>query len=211
VNKLQQRNFIIAGSIGALIAFVSLIIMAFLPRPFEAMDHFSILSGLNILTKNQLSDYRNYVALNLTWDSLYLIGHIVMWSGYAAFFYRDSKYISFIVLVLGFASGWLDFTENEIRWAILEALTSGHYLPIEHITEWQTTFGLSFYMLFICALLCGIAVVGKSYIRKVVFFISIVGLFIAPLSYQFSFLPAFLWIIGWHAISALFLWKSRHV
>jgi len=211
MTKSQQRNFIITGAIGALVSFVALIVMFFLPTPFTPMNHFSILSGASVLSTEQLSAYKNYMTLNLTWDSLYLIGHVTMWFGYAALLFRENPVLAVFIAVLGFFCGWLDFTENEIRWAALEALLSKSHLPISQIAQWRIIFGLSFWALFLCALISGIAVLDRTGIRKLVCAIAVAGVLIAPMSYQSGFLPAFLWIIVWHAVSAVLLWSSRSV
>ena len=200
MTRSQQRNFIISGAIGSVVAFGTLIVMFFLPAPLAPMNHFSILSGANVLSTEQLSAYKSYMALNLGWDSLYLIGHVTMWFGYAAYLFRENPVLAVFIAVAGFFSGWLDFTENEIRWAALEALLSNSYLPISQIAHWRIIFGLSFWALFLCALISGIAVMGKTTISRIVCVIAVVGVLIAPISYQTGFLPAFLWIIVWPAL-----------
>ena len=209
MNQSQQHNFSIAGVVGACVAFIALLAIAFLPRPFPAMDHFSILSGVTVLSPEELAAYKNYVASNLTLDSLYLIGHFLMWLGYSAYLYKSSKLLAAAIAVLGFFSAWLDFTENEIRWASLEFLLADRNPPITEILAWQTTFGLSFWILFLCTFTCGIAIMGSSLNQKITSAVAILGLFIAPLSYHFGFLPAFLWLILWHVVSAVFLWMNQ--
>ncbi|MBV1880621.1 MAG: hypothetical protein KUG82_03265 [Pseudomonadales bacterium] len=206
MNQVQQSNFIAAGAIGSFIAFFALMIIAFIPRPFISMDHFSILSGVKSLSVEELSNYKNYVALNLTFDSLYLIGHTFMWFGYASYLFKSSRSLAGIVGMLGFVSAWLDFTENEIRWSALEILLTG---TASNMMVWQSIFGLSFWAVFLCSFICGVATLGKAPIHKVPFGLAVAGLFIAPLSYKFGFLPAFLWLILWHFVSGFFLWSLR--
>ena len=55
------------------------------------------------------------------------------------------------------------------------------------------------------------AVAGKRKIAKMVCIIAILGGLIAPLSYLYGHLSAFLWLIVWHGVSAIFLWLSRDV
>ena len=209
MTQAQQRNFILGGAIGALVAFISLIAMALLPRPFSPMDHESILTGLNTLSTEQLSAYKTYIMRNLTWDSFYLIGHALMWFGYSAVISRSSKGLAIFVAILGFSSAWLDFTENEMRWAALQLLINNGYISISNIADWSVIFGLSFWIIFICGLVCGMAVAGKENIKKIVCIIAILGGVIAPFSYLYGHLAAFLWLIVWHGVSAIFLWVSR--
>ena len=54
----QQSNFIVTGAIGALTAFLALIIIAFLPRPFASMDHLAVLSGVRILSPEEILAYK---------------------------------------------------------------------------------------------------------------------------------------------------------
>ncbi len=211
MTQAQQRNFILGGAIGALVAFISLIVMAFLPRPFSPMDHASILSGLNTLSTEQLSAYKTYVIRNLTWDSFYLIGHVLMWFGYSAVISRSSKGLAMFVAILGFSCAWLDFIENEMRWAALQFLINNDYTSISNLADWHVIFGLSFWIIFICGLICGMAVAGKENIKKIVCVMAVLGGLIAPLSYLYGHLAAFLWLIVWHGVSALFLWTSREV
>lgn len=139
---------------------------------------------------------------NFTVDSIYLVGHAFMWFGYASYLFKSSRFLAIIVGALGFLSAWLDFTENEMRWSALETLISGN---VSDMALWQTVFGLSFWMIFITSFICGVATLQKTTIRKVPIGLSILGLLIAPLSYKFGFLPAFLWHIG----SSFFLWRLR--
>ena len=139
----QQHNFILGGAIGALVAFISLIVMAFIPRPFSPMEHQSILSGLNTLSAEQLSAYKIYITRNLTWDSFYLIGHALMWFGYSAIIFRSSKWLALFIAVLGFSSTWLDFTENEMRWVALQLLIDNGYTSLSSLSDWSVIFGLS--------------------------------------------------------------------
>jgi len=53
---------------------------------------------------------------------------------------------------------------------------------------------IAFVSLIVMALVCSMAVLG--------------GL-IAPFSYLYGHLAAFLWLIAWHSVSAIFLWTSR--
>ena len=209
MTQAQQNNFIIGGAISALIAFVSLIVMAFLPRPFSPMDHASILSGLNTLSTEQLAAYKTYIIRNLTWDSFYLMGHALMWFGYSAVISRSSKGLAMLVAILGFSSAWLDFTENEMRWAALEFLINNDFTSISSVADWSVIFGLSFWIIFICALVCGMAVAGKENITKLVCVMAVLGGLIAPFSYLYGHLAAFLWLIAWLGVSAIFLWTSR--
>jgi len=206
MTQTQQSNFTIAGAIGSLMAFLALVVIAFIPRPFESMDHFAILSGLHTLSPDELSGYKNYVITNFTFDSIYLIGHLLMWFGYVSYILKSNRTIAGIVAILGIISAFLDFTENEIRWSALEILVNG---STSNMLLWQTIFGLSFWVIFITALICGLVTLEKSLIKKVPISLAIIGVLIAPLSYKFGFLPAFLWLIIWHLGSAFFLWNFR--
>ena len=48
-----------------------------------------------------------------------------MWFGYVAYLFKSSQLLSVMVGVVGLFSAWLDFIENEIRWAALEILLTG--------------------------------------------------------------------------------------
>lgn len=209
MNQDPQSKFISAGIVGSLVAFVSLVVMAFLPRPFSPMDHFSILSGLKTLSGPEFATYKRYVASNLTWDSLYLFGHVFMWLGYGVYIGKRHTLPAILVVSLGLFSAGLDFIENEMRWSAITSLGSGGKICISYAMFWKTLFGLSFWALFISAFICGVATFGKSALQKLPGLIAIPGLFVAILSYQFGFLPAFLWIMLWHIMSGIFLWRSR--
>ena len=74
--------------------------------------------------------------------------------GYSAVLSRNSQGLAMFVAILGFSSAWLDFTENEMRWAALQLLINSDYTSNSSVTDWSVIFGLSFWIIFICALVC---------------------------------------------------------
>ena len=134
-----------------------------------------------------------------------------MWFGYSAVIFRSSKWLALFIAVLGLSSTWLDFTENEMRWVALQLLVDNGYTSLSSLSDWSVILGLSFWIIFICALVCGMAVAGKRKMAKMVCIIAILGGLIAPLSYLYGHFAAFLWLIVWHGVSAIFLWLSRGV
>jgi hypothetical protein len=133
-----------------------------------------------------------------------------MWIGYGALISRESQLAGGLIGTLGILSGWLDFTENEMRWVALKTILAGAAVPPTHIANWQVIFGLSFWTLFLCALIAGIGVASLCRFGKVICSIAFAGMLVVSLEYKYGFLPAFLWLIVWHALSALFLWSRGH-
>lgn len=206
----MRDNFITAGSLGSFIALAGLLAMAVLPRPFPGMDHFPLLSGLVHLEPELFAGYASYVRHNLALDSVYLLGHAVMWLGMASVAAKESSRVAGLLAVLGLLSAGLDFAENEMRWSALRALSVGQPLPVSLLADWQTLFGLSFWAVFLSALTAGISVAHRKGTARLISALAGALMLVAPAVYLTGHFPAFLWLIAWHAAAGVFLWTQRN-
>lgn len=198
-----RRNLVISGSIGAAVACGALCVLMFLPRTW---DHLAVISNLASLPADQVRLYSNQVASDLTFDSVYLLGHAVMWIGFAALVSNESKGVANSIAILGLLGSFLDFTENEMRWAAVKLAVIGSAAPANRLADWQMVFGLSYWPLFLCCILTSIAVARRPRGGFVLVALAAACTFAGPSVYKAGPLPAFLWIIAWHFGSALFLW-----
>ena len=200
-----------AAALASAVAAAALVVLAFLPRPSPPISHFEVLSGKRVLQPAELAEYLAYLRSNLAGDSLYLLGHIGTWWGYAARLRRSAPGIAALLAGLGLLSGGLDFVENEIRWALLSTLREGLPIPAGWGTVWELVVGLSFWAIFIPALLTAATLWSRHPADRTMACLASVCAVTAPWTYYGGFFPSFIWLITWHAASAIYLWKRGTV
>lgn len=208
--KPIQDHIIKIGALSAVIATISLVILALLPRPFIPVDHFSALAQPSFFTDEQFAVYKEYVSNNLTIDSIYLLAHSIMWVGLANLVATRITSMRSPILTFGLLSAFLDFLENELRWGAITLFSSGGILEPSYAVIWNTILGLSFWMLFVASLFTGLGVAGIFRYGNIVAVWSMIGVIAASSIYKVGFLPSFLWLIIWHALCAFFLWNNRN-
>jgi hypothetical protein len=202
----ERNQTISAAAVAALIASVSLVALALLPRPQFISSQLSILSGRHSLNAGEIIAYLTYLRRNLTIDSIYLLGHIGMWVGFGTLIERRERGRGRLIMVLGIISGALDLLENEIRWAIAGSIGSS-VMSESWALVWQITVGMSFWALLITTLLTVLHLwSGNRHDRM----ICIIGLCCIPgicMIYFSGYLLTFFWMIVWHAASGVYLWS----
>jgi hypothetical protein len=204
----MRSHILTAASVAAIVACISLIALAVIPRPPFSFSHSDILSGRQTLNAHELASYLVYLKRNLTIDSVYLLGHVGMWLGFGTLLQRRGGRGG-LIIVLGLISGALDLMENEIRWAIAPSLPSS--ASASWTVAWEITVGMSFWALLITTLLAIMQLWSQERLDRI---ICLIGLGCIPgicLIYFSGYLLTFIWMIIWHGMSAIYLWKSAGI
>jgi hypothetical protein len=107
-------------------------------------------------------------------------------------------------------SGGLDLLENEIRWAVVGSLETGAAGRTVG-TVWSVVAGLSFWAIYAAAVITSVALLDLGRLAR---WVAALGLLCVPaafLLYWRGFFFSFLWLIAWHAASAVLLWRAPRV
>lgn len=206
---MGRYSLIRPAAFSAFVAVITLLGMAFLPRPFLPVDHLAILSGGQQLSGEQFSAYRAYVVNNLTLDSAYLLAHAVFWLGLAQLAARQSASLGRLALFFGLSGAVLDFLENEIRWVAMNSLSAGDFPTQCLLVIWQIVFAFSFWFLFLGAACAGLACYRLSRWGQIFAAFTLLGMPAAVAVYRQGHFPAFIWLILWHAQGGILLWSAR--
>ena len=206
----EPERTVRASAVAAIVACLSLIALATIPRPPFAANQLAILSGRQPLNPEELSGYLTYLRRNLTIDGVYRLGHIGMWLGFGVLVARRGKAGGRLIIVLGVISGALDLLENEIRWAIAGSLR-GISFPESLALMWQVTVGMSFWAMLVTTLVTSMQLWSSDRRDRI---ISVIGLGMLPgvcLIYFSGYLITFLWMIVWHGAAGVYLWQVTGV
>jgi len=196
------------GAVAAMVAFVALVVLALLPRPLGD-KHFEILTGFAQLSTADKSNYLFYLKTNFAVDSIYLLGHIIMWLGFSVVIGARSGILGTAVAVIGVSGAFLDFLENEMRWSFVLGLTRGLPADISGVYAWNTVTAMSYWTIIVAAVVTSIGVWSVDPRNKWLSFIGMAGLATVPFIYSSGHVATFLWIVLWHGAGAWFLWRYR--
>jgi hypothetical protein len=111
-----------------------------------------------------------------------------------------------LIIVLGVASGALDFLENEVRWAIVGSM--GGATSAAWAMVWQVAVGMSFWAMLVTTLLTVMLLASEE---RLDWILMLIGLGCLPgvcATYYTGYLITFLWMIVWHGASAFYLWRN---
>lgn len=202
-----RRHLIAAGAAGAAVASAALVVLMLLARPY---DHFAVMSGAGSLSAAQWKVYAGQVTKDLSWDGVYLLGHALTWVGYGALLAVASRAGATLVVALGFLGVGLDFAENEMRWASLKAALAGAPLPLAELAHWQVMAALSYWSIFVAAILAGVLILAlRARGGMVLAALAFAAFLVGPSTYRYGPLAAFVWVLTWHAATAVFLALNR--
>lgn len=206
---MQRSQFIVAaGGVAALCAAICLFVLAYIPRPPGGISHLAVFSGTRTLETEELALYMLYLKRNLTVDSFYLIGHVLMWLGYSELFRRRGVAFSASVLALGLISGALDLLENEVRWALM-SLPGGLQFGPTWATVWMIIVGMSFWAILLSIAITAFLNWGEGRLQRLISVLGLICLGSIAAIYFYGYLATFVLMIIWHAASGVYLWTCR--
>lgn len=202
------QSFLRIAAVASAGAAVCLIVLAFLPRPPFAYSHGRIVAGSQVLTSEQAEQYTAYLRANLSFDAVYLLGHVLTWLGYAALVARRQRVVAGALAAVGLASGGLDLLENEVRWAVAGSLGTASAAGPAVGLVWETVVGMSFWAIYVAALATSAAIFSMGRLGRLTAAVGFLCVPAAAVVYARGFFFSFLWLIAWHAVSAAFLWRA---
>jgi hypothetical protein len=193
------------SGVASLAAALVLCLLAVLPRPGFSFTHGDILSGAQILSAEQRSDYLAYVRQNLTWDSIYLLLQVIVWCGLAATIARKNRLTAAFVLVIGVLGAFLDLAENSIRWAFLtmNGAPSGTLAFV-----WSVTFAMSFWFMAVAAVAAATALGSRMPGARLAVLAGFAVIPASALIFTAGYKPLFFWMIAWHVVIGIFLIRN---
>ncbi|MCP4153205.1 MAG: hypothetical protein GY757_36075 [bacterium] len=114
-----------------------------------------------------------------------------------------------VVLIIGLIGPLLDFTENEISWALLMAFHGGETISPGSLILWNIIRNLSYLPPLAAAALAAMALWSKKPLDRVMTVIGTVFTLLAvPGLYVSTLYPlTFLWYLLWFSCAALLLWR----
>jgi len=143
--------------------------------------------------------------------SIYLIGHFLMWLGYGyVISKRDTAaLVGKWIIFIGFFSCFSDLSEYCIRGAMIKSvewgINAGQITPI----VWWVVRELSIWLIYLGTITVGFSFFNRSMLSVVILIFSLIGILTIPCSYLFDFTKIwFVWLITWHFISALAIWRE---
>ncbi len=191
----------------SLLAAACLVVLAFLPRPPFAYSHEDIVWGAQQLTSEQLPEYLRYLKANLSFDGIYLLGHVMTWIGFGSLIAERRPTLGSAITWVGIASCGLDLLENSMRWVVVGHLQDGAAGPAVGFV-WSSAVEMSFWAIYVATLLTSADLVGRG---KPGLLVGSVGFLCVPAAlvlYWRGFFASFVWLILWHTVSAGYLWSG---
>jgi hypothetical protein len=207
----DTRTIIRAGAIGATVASVLIIILAFTPWPFDfAMPGDPVIAGDIMLTTIEAAAFKNSVGTLFTLDGMFLLGWVAAWIGLAALLREKHAELSKLTLIIGLAGALLDFTENAIMWALVQGIAGGTAPPIGWGIAWRVIRHLSYLLPFIAAVIAMIGLWADGGFGRIAAIIALAAMLpaIAGLYVPAIEIVSSVWFLVWFVLVAIHLWRS---
>jgi hypothetical protein len=199
------------GAISSAVALVMLIVIGIMILP-TGLDFpgEEIITGKLDPSSPGSDQYVTTFQLTQAFDNVFIIGWFVSWVSVAALVRARSRLLGNVTLFLGLIGGpFLDFVENEIIWAVLQALQLGISPSPDWFLAWKIAHRLSFWLPYTGGVMVAFGIwSGKTLDRAIsiaiVFFTALgaVGMHIPPLHLLGSG-----WFMIWFILSTVLLWR----
>jgi hypothetical protein len=194
-------------AVGSAVAGLFLIFMALVPQAFNREEQIAFWSQSHAVTDQQLQLFTSYFSVMYTFLSIYLLGHFVMWLGYGYLIASKSLITGGIILLVGVMSCFSDFTEYSLRGIMLKSVqwhigdSSSLIMLWWFIREW------SIWLIYLGVIIVGISFLAKDSWKLIIPIFALLGVFTIPCTYLLDQPKVwFVWLIGWHALSAIVQW-----
>jgi hypothetical protein len=194
-----------AYAIGSASAAFFLTLMTLIPRPFTREDQIALWKGAHSLNLQDLNSLTSQFSLLFILVSLYLIGHFLMWLGYAFLIKPKSTLLSAALISIGLLSCLLDFSEYCMRGAMNKCILSQKISHASFLTLWWYVREMSIWMIYL-----GTSLIGIIFLRisKMAAMMALLGILTIPCLYLALSKIWFVWLIAWHAVSAVIIFRN---
>lgn len=183
--------------------------MTFVPISFNRNEQIAIWMKTRLLTPIEWIQFGFQYKTMFVLVSLYLIGHLLMWIGFSSFMMRKTSLLGVLVLIVGCLSTFLDFSEYGLRGTMLKAIEWNMVIPPSLILFWYFIREMSIWMIYIASVIAAVGVLHQNFFGELIGGVSLVGILTIPLFYGMGYGKVwFIWLILWHVVAALFLWKK---
>lgn len=201
MTEREEMWLVRACAVASAVAALCLVVLAYLPRPPFSYSHDAIIGGAQQLSVEQTAQYLAYLRANLTFDGIYLLGYGVVIA-------ERRRLAGAAIVAIGVASGALDLLENEIRWAVVTGLEADA-ASVGVGTLWRVVSGMSIWAIYVAAAVTSVALLERGRTGRLMGALGLLSAPAASLLYWRGFFFSFLWLILWHAASAVYLWRKR--
>ncbi|MBN2006748.1 MAG: hypothetical protein JXA21_25565 [Anaerolineae bacterium] len=209
---MNTRTFLTIGAVGFAVAVLAFPALAVAVWPIGLVDPIqAILSGQVTPGMDAFDRYLATLPACYAIDDIFIIGWMVGWLGVVVLVRERQRLLGNIVLVLGMAGPILDFTENEIGWALIGVCQQGTPAPDGWLVAWQAIRQVSFMIPYSAMVLACPAIWSRRILDRIVVGIGTVG-FVVPI--MGAYIPdLWLWVLAWWLIwfagLGLVLWQRR--
>jgi hypothetical protein len=207
---MSIRSVLRIGAIGAAVSVLMLVAIAVIVAPFGFADPTEeILAGHEGLSPTRFDQYIAVLPALYAIDSIFIVGWIVGWVGVAALVRTRNEWLGKVALVIGLIGPILDFTENEIAWALVDGYRQGISVPVGWFMGWRVIRQLSYLIPYAAATVVAVGLWSQKPLERMVtgvgtvlVAIAIVGVYVPALS-----LVAYLWWLVWFVCISVLLWR----
>ncbi len=207
----DTRILIRAGAIGATVASLLIVCLAFTPWPFDfAMPGDPVIAGEIALSAPEAAAFKTSVGILFSIDDVFLLGWVIAWIGLAALLRKEHAEISKLTLVIGLAGALLDFSENAIMWSLTQGIAAGAAPAIGWGIGWRVVRHLSYLLPYVAAVIAMIGLWADGGFGRIAAIIALVALLPAIVG---LYVPAIeivssVWYLVWFVLLAIHLWRE---
>ncbi|MCP4542173.1 MAG: hypothetical protein GY832_34050 [Chloroflexi bacterium] len=207
---MNTRSVLRIGAIGAAVSVLMLVAIAVIVAPFGFADPTEeILTGQEGLSSTKFDRYIAILPALYAIDSIFIVGWIVGWVGVAALVRTRNELLGRVALAIGLIGPILDFTENEIAWALIDSYRQGISVPVGWYLGWRVVRQLSYLIPYAAATVAAVGLWSQKSLDRVVtgvgtvlVAVAIMGAYVSALS-----LVAYLWWLVWFICISALLWR----
>ena len=199
------------GAISSTVALVMLIIIGILILPTELdFPGQEIITGKLDPSSPGFDQYVTTFQLIQAFDCVFIIGWFISWVSVAALVRARIRLLGDVALFLGLIGGpFLDFVENEIIWAVLQALQLGISPSPDWFLAWKIAHRLSFWLPYTAGVMVAFGIWSEKPLDRAV---SIAIVLFTVLGAAGMHIPSLRllgsgWFIIWFVLSSVLLWR----
>jgi len=174
----------------------------------NSIDHVQVYLGLRTLAPEELMLFESRILISYAIVSIYLIGHAIMWLGYAHVIGKINRLFSYTIAALGLLEVLFDMSEYCMRLALLAMVKNNFYNNHLLVGFWICIRHLSVWLIFLNICVIAIAMAHTRYNILIACF-ALSGLFIIPVMYALGLAKIwYIWLILWHFVFAIVLYNE---
>lgn len=210
---MKPEQYLRVGAIGSMLATLSLVAMLFISWPFDfSFPGEQFLTGNISLSQSDLAQYVKIIRVYFALDSLFILAWIVAWLGFTFLIRPRSNILSNIALMLGLIGAFLDFTENEILWALVQGRQWDVPPQIGWLTVWSVTRQLSYWIAFTAATIIAICLWNQKTLDRIMSLIGTLFVALAALGMYIPNLSAIsgIWWLVWFGVGSILLYRRAN-